>query len=363
MGWKRRVAAGPSAGQLALVARPEGSPRGGHRQSAAMPQARKGGQWDRVWAVLKVLAGLALLILSVRNIDWRSLPGSLAAARPGWLTLALLTVLLGLALRILRWRVLLDLADDVPALPAVSEAYLAGKAANTLMPFHGGEVIRLGLLAAQTRISLTSATLSVVTEKVLDLLALAGLTLILLPSLPASITAIVPGWLLLAAGAVGGLLAVGLLGTPTLCRWIRPRLVHVSGARQGLVRVLDEIAFAVLALRRPAVAIPAVGLTICAWGAMTATNAVLFKAMGMPLGAEAAGLVMLLVMIGLLPAVMPGNIGPFYFFARLALVPFHVDPQLAIAYVIVLHLIVTLPPVLGGGLLLIVRRRGLVSSS
>lgn len=96
---------------------------------------------------------------------------------------------------------------------------------------------------------------------------------------------------------------------------------------------------------------------------MIATNAVLFKAMGLPLGGEAAGLVMLLVMIGLLPAVMPGNIGPFYFFARLALVPFHVDPQLAIAYVIVLHLIVTLPPVLGGGLLLIVGRRGLVSSS
>ena len=135
IGWKRRVAACPSAGQLALPARSQRSTRGGHRQPATMPQARQGGQWDRVWAVLKVLTGLALLFLSVRNIDWRSLPRALAAASPGWLTLALVTVLLGLALRILRWRVLLALADDVPALPAVSEAYLAGKAANTLMPF------------------------------------------------------------------------------------------------------------------------------------------------------------------------------------------------------------------------------------
>ena len=357
------MAAGPSADRPALAARSGRSTRGIQRQPAAMPRPRPFGRRARIWAVLKALAGMALLFLSVRSLDWRSLPGSLAAARPGWLTLALLTVLLGIALRVLRWRVLLAHAGAVPALSAVSEAYLAGQAANILMPFRGGEVIRLGVLAAQTRISLTSGTLSVLTEKALDMLALAGLTLMLLPSLPASVTRIVPGWLLLAAGTTAGLLAVGLLATPTLYRWIRSRMAGVSGARQGLVRVLDEGALAILALRRPDVAVPAVGLTLCAWGAMIATNAVLFKAMGLPLGAEAAGLVMLLVMIGLLPAVMPGNIGPFYFFARLALEPFHVDPQLAIAYVIVLHLIVTLPPVLGGGLLLIVGRRGRVSSS
>ena len=72
-----------------------------------MPQPRQIGRRARIWAVLKVLAGVALLLLSIRSLDWRSLPGSLAAARPGWLTLALLTVLVGLALRVLRWRVLL----------------------------------------------------------------------------------------------------------------------------------------------------------------------------------------------------------------------------------------------------------------
>src|SRR3990170_572743 len=105
-----------------------------------MPQPRQDGRRGLLWTALKVLAGLALLFLSVRNLDWRTLPGFLAAASPGWLTIALLTVLLGLALRILRWRVLLTHADQTPTLPAVSEAYLAGQAANILMPFHGGEV-------------------------------------------------------------------------------------------------------------------------------------------------------------------------------------------------------------------------------
>ena len=125
------------------------------------------------------------------------------------------------------------------------------------------------------------------------------------------------------------------------------------------MRALDEAAAAVHAMRRPALAVPAVSLTLLAWGAMIATNALLFRALDLPLGATAAGLVMLLVMIGLLPALMPGNIGPFYFFARLALLPFQVDPQLAIAFSILLHLLVTLPPLLGGGLLLLTyRRRG-----
>jgi len=308
---------------------------------------------------LKVLAGTALLLLSVWGLDWRALPGHLAAAKPGWLGLALLAVLGGLALRILRWQVLLTHGAERPALPAVSEAYLAGQAANIVMPFRGGELIRLGLLAGQGSVGLAPAGVSIVIEKALDLLALAGLALVLLPSLPASVTDVVPGWLFPAAGVTISLLALGLLVSPWLIGWIRSARGGAQGWGGQLMRALDEAAAAVHAMRRPALAIPAVTLTLLAWGAMIATNALLFRALDLPLGATAAGLVMLLVMIGLLPALMPGNIGPFYFFARLALLPFQVDPQLAIAFSILLHLLVTLPPLLGGGLLLLTyRRRG-----
>ena len=306
---------------------------------------------------LKVLAGTALLLLSVWGLDWRALPGHLAAAKPGWLGLALLAVLGGLALRIVRWQVLLPQGAERLALPAVSEAYLAGQAANIVMPFRGGELIRLGLLAGQGSVGLAPAGVSIVIEKALDLLALAGLALVLLPSLPASVTDVVPGWLFPAAGVTISLLALGLLVSPWLIGWIRSARGGAQGWGGQLMRALDEAAAAVHAMRRPALAIPAVSLTLLAWGAMIATNALLFRALDLPLGATAAGLVMLLVMIGLLPALMPGNIGPFYFFARLALLPFQVDPQLAIAFSILLHLLVTLPPLLGGGLLLLTYRR------
>ena len=107
-------------------------------------------------------------------------------------------------------------------------------------------------------------------------------------------------------------------------------------------------------LRNPRQVLPAILLTILIWGVMWMTNLLLFKSLSLPVNATAAGLVLTLVYAGLLPALMPGNIGPFYFFARLALLPFGIIPDQAFVFAVVLHAIVTLPPLLGGviGLLL-----------
>ena len=88
---------------------------------------------------------------------------------------------------------------------------------------------------------------------------------------------------------------------------------------------------------------------------MWLTNLLLFKSLGIPLGGTAAGLVLILVYVGLLPALMPGNIGPFYFFARLALLPFGIIHDQAFVFAVILHAIVTLPALLGGVIGLLVR--------
>jgi hypothetical protein len=100
---------------------------------------------------------------------------------------------------------------------------------------------------------------------------------------------------------------------------------------------------------------PGVWLTILIWGVMWLTNLLLFKSLGLALGGTAAGLVLISVYVGLLPALMPGNIGPFYFFARLALLPFGILSDPALVFAVVLHAIVTLPPLLGGVIGLLVR--------
>jgi uncharacterized membrane protein YbhN (UPF0104 family) len=108
-------------------------------------------------------------------------------------------------------------------------------------------------------------------------------------------------------------------------------------------------------LRNPRKVYPAVLLTVLIWGVMWVTNLLLFKSLDLPLGGTAGGLVLILVYVGLLPALMPGNIGPFYFFARLAILPFGIINDQAFIYAVVLHAIVTLPPLLGGVIGLLIR--------
>jgi uncharacterized membrane protein YbhN (UPF0104 family) len=69
-------------------------------------------------------------------------------------------------------------------------------------------------------------------------------------------------------------------------------------------------------------------------------------------------LVLISVYIGLLPALMPGNIGPFYFFARLAILPFGILNDQAFVFAVILHAIVTLPPLLGGVISLLIVHSG-----
>jgi len=64
-------------------------------------------------------------------------------------------------------------------------------------------------------------------------------------------------------------------------------------------------------------------------------------------------LVLIFVYIGVLPALMPGNIGPFTYFAQLALLPFAVEMTSAVAFGVLLYGIVNLPPLLIAGVMLL----------
>ena len=125
--------AGPGAGVL--------------RRLIGQPVVRSAGGW------LRLALGLALLAFSLREIDWGRLSAHVASVQPGWLAAALFSVLAGTALKILRWDVLLGGCglSARPRLARLGGAYLVGQAANILLPFRGGEVVRIGWLAVEER--------------------------------------------------------------------------------------------------------------------------------------------------------------------------------------------------------------------
>jgi len=302
---------------------------------------------------LKSLAGLALLAVSLRSVRWSVLLKDILAADPTWLLLAIASVLLGLALKVWRWDVLLRGFGVSTSARRTTEAFLAGQATNIVLPARGGEVVRLGMLGSGQTWQLPQIATTIALEKVLDLLALTTVAVAVAAYLPSDVHARLRGWLLPASALSMALLVMAVIWGP---RWWSRFIDGLGGrARSWLARPLAFVGKLVDSsrwLRAPRRASPALLLTLLIWATMGATNLLLFRALRLPLGGAAAGLVLVLVMLGMLPALMPGNVGPFYFFAELALVPFAVGAQPAVAFAILLHAIVTLPPLLAAGLLL-----------
>jgi uncharacterized membrane protein YbhN (UPF0104 family) len=137
------------------------------RASSGRRILRSAGNW------LRLALGLALLGLSLREINWAQLAGHLSAVNPAWLAAGLLSVLASTALKILRWDVLLGGCglSARPSLLRLGGAYLLGQAANILLPFRGGEVVRIGWLAVEDRQDTLLAAISVFV-KIFDLAAL-----------------------------------------------------------------------------------------------------------------------------------------------------------------------------------------------
>lgn len=306
--------------------------------------------FKNILAIIKILAGLALLILSIQGIQWGNLVTGIRSANLAWLALALLSVLLGLFIKIWRWAILVKNYHVRSTIARLYSAYFVGQAVNIILPLRGGELVRMGYFAGEPKV-LPDIVSTIALEKYLDLLALSVCGILV--SLKFSLDNILNlrGWLLPLSIIVTVLLLAAILFGPAI--WGKIQAGKLLPER--MIDWVDRWVQASQWLRNPKLVLPAVLLTILIWGVMWGTNLLLFKCLGLPLGGTAAGLVLISVYVGLLPALMPGNIGPFYFFARLALLPFGILSDQAFIFAVVLHAIVTLPPLLGGAIGLLVR--------
>lgn len=306
----------------------------------------------RIWQILRLLLGVLLLILALRQIDWQAVGMALAQVNPGWLLLALLSFLVTQFIKIMRWGWLAAVPLR-PWLPRLSAAFFLGQAANILLPVRGGEVIRLGWLSAGAKAEpglAVSAGAALVLEKYLDMLALLVLLALLLPVLPADLLTRTQNWLLPVGIAASVLILGSLWLVPLLWRTVRPVLQVRFG--WNTARVESWLA-RLSALRSARALLPSAAATLLIWLIMWFTNLLVLRALNLPLTLPGAALSLALIYAGLIPAVMPGNFGPFYFFAMLGLAPYGISTDGQAAFAILLHAMVTLPPLLiSGGLLL-----------
>jgi uncharacterized membrane protein YbhN (UPF0104 family) len=298
--------------------------------------------------------------LALRQVNLESLSAALNRFDPAWLLATLATVLIGIGLKAVRWGLLLKPVCPERSALDVAGALLTGQAANLLLPLRGGEVIRAASVLPPSDGRMGAVLVGIGVEKAMDLLALAATAGLALPLLPGSETASAwVGPLALAAVLLAGGLTAALLSHRAWPR-LRPLLGgEATGLRQRVRGWIDRFSEGLERLARSGNLPGVLGLTAVIWIVMLTTNLALLQALGMEVSLGAAALVVVAVHLGLMPAIMPGNLGPFYLAVEVGLSPFGYGPGLRAAYAILLHALVSLPPLAGAALYLALgKRRG-----
>jgi len=206
---------------------------------------------------LTILGGLsasaALLWLAFRHADPRALAAIFSGLRIAPLWLILFTVSGELAVRGLKWSLLLAPAGKVRALDA-AKIETAGLALNNILPLRLGELARAASGAQLFRINLVTVLATILAEKALDMAAL------LLLVFAAAGAGALPGWLtghreIWTALAAAAILTALLSG----------RLLALARKFSVLGGTLEKLGLGLKALRSPAAAAAIFLLALLQW--------------------------------------------------------------------------------------------------
>jgi len=188
-------------------------------------------QRKKLWAsLLRIGLSVGTLALLLREVGASDVLGVLRRADVLLLSLAALLFLVGIVIRVFRWRALLHGLGVRPPFWLLLKLYLVGNFFNTILPSgFGGDVVRVLELAQQDRQSAAVGT--VVVDRLTGILSLMALGLVVLPFTRGLALWLVWTFVII---AVGGLVGGTLLLEGKLLRRITARLPRaLSLAGQG----------------------------------------------------------------------------------------------------------------------------------
>ena len=301
------------------------------------------------------------LWLVVRHISFEELTRAFDNAKLGWIVAATLAFFVGYAFRIERWRLML--VKDNPELSWRNCAgpLFAGVAANNVLPFRAGDIIRA--LGFNKRLGIT-ASVSVTTllmERALDLLVVLGLLGFMLWIFDLDTHSVI---------GVGGLM-LGLITMSVLVILIFPKSLRllINGIERLICRFLPDLEEKVAKQVRPASALleylsqknlmgQLIGLSTLAW--MAEGCVFWFSANALPSVSEPIA-AWLALSVGTLSTVIPstpGFIGTFDYFTAQSMALMGNELVASTAYAFTVHALLWFPPTIVGGIYLLLNPIG-----
>ena len=309
--------------------------------------AHKASRWTLVIAL--VLAAV-LLFFAFRGVNWSTMFGRLSRGRPDILALAFLTVSGSYFVRALRWRLLLSAEKRIAPL-TVFWATAVGYLGNNFLPARAGELIRSGLLARKTGLSMSYVLATALVERALDVVALVLISAVAVAALPS-----VPIWLV---GATRVLAVLGLFAMlvfvvlPRLERHIQRLMARVMGAtalQQRLSGVLQQFLLGMRAFQQFSRGAGFAGLTSVIWLADSVAMILVARAFHLTLALPQA--LVLIAALGLSSAApsTPGYVGIYQFVAVTVLAPFGFARDEALAFILAAQAVIYAVVIVWGAL-------------
>ncbi len=305
---------------------------------------------------LRPIAGLAVTAVFVwlltKQLEGDEVRAAFGRLSPIWLVPALAALACGYTLRIVRWWVMLRAMDPAVRLGACVRPFLVSIAVNNLLPFRAGDAFRVVGFRDELQAPPTRVLGTMFVERLLDLSTLLLFFFIgLSGTAPGGIPpAFVTGAAWMAAlGAVMVLVLLLLAGrleaiSAAVGRW---PIVQRHGALAWAAKQAHHLAGVLSVLHTPAMTAKLALLSFAAWFC----EGLVFVAVGLGLGIEGMRGPLFALATGTLATLIPsspGYVGTFDYFAKLGLLAYGAKEPVALAFAVVVHLVLWLPLTLAG---------------
>jgi uncharacterized protein (TIRG00374 family) len=308
-------------------------------EPAAPPAQRAPAARARAIRWILALVTVALLIHLATRVAWRDVWATAAAASPWWLLAATLVNLATPAVRGARWWVFLRAAGSRSFILALHAAYV-GSGLNNLLPASGGDAARALLVARRSMIPSATALATLAVDRVVEIATYLGL--LLAAPLVVAVPAIVRRSETVAALLLGALVLAGIAAAYMTTR--RDRSRQGAASRQGRLRAhLARFVAGIVELPTPRRVIPAVALSLVAWGLQAITYHFAALATGLEASLAASAVAMLAVNLTFMFPLTPGNVGVFQAMYALTMGAFGISSNAAIATALLLQALQILP--------------------
>jgi len=304
----------------------------------------------RLALAVGILISLIFLVLAFRGLQPQAFIASLSAVDPRWLLVGAVTYFGAVAIISLRWQFLLNALKRI-ALPPLMGIVAVGYMGNNVYPLRAGEALRIYLLRRNHDLPVGGSAATVVVERAFDGLVMltfifVGLALVDVQSQEVQTVATFA----LPLFVIGTGLFFLLAAFPALLsRVVQTVAGFLPGAlAERVIGLADDVLAGLRGLRSPLQLLGAVVASYLTWAVEAVVYWMVLIAFGLDLGYPVALLVVGTVnLAGLIPA-SPGQIGVYEFFASSVLIAAGIAQDTALAYAIVVHIVIWLPVTLVG---------------